>query len=197
MFIQPLALIVTIAGIAVPSQQDLTDLMLAVRFGKESTRPGAVAEVVAAGSEKVPLLLSWTRNPPGGVDRQQLYIGMADAFGELRTKQAIPFLIKNISFPRHVFRMPFWSSPAPVVEYWLPSVAALIKIGPEASEALIRASEEPMARNGDDWLAVVFAVAQIGDPRARDFLTSAAAKAKTKVERYWAEEGLKRLDGHR
>jgi len=195
MIVQALALVVTIAGIAVPFQQDLTDLILAVRFGKKSTRPDAVAEVVAAGSEKVPLLLSWTRNPPGGVDRRQLYLGMADVFGELRTKQAIPFLIENISLDQAFMLNPPWLKSAQAVKARLPCVAALIRIGPEASDALIRAAEEPMERS--DWLAVVFTVAQIGDPGARDFLTSAAAKAKTGVERARAEEGLKRLDERR
>jgi hypothetical protein len=44
------------------------------------------------------------------VDKHKLYIGLADAFGEMKTREAIPFLIKNISLQRWLdplFEPPF------------------------------------------------------------------------------------------
>jgi hypothetical protein len=147
--LRTVALIGTFASIAMASQQDRGDLMLADRFGSAITRPAAVAEVVAAGPDKVPILLAWTRNPPSGVDRHQLYIGMADAFGELRTKDAIPFLIKNIDLHREDWPGPVWLKSAEATKERLPCVAALIKIGPEASDALIRTSDKLLRVPGE------------------------------------------------
>src|ERR1700722_2581682 len=82
--------------------QGVRDEDLARMLADPSTRTDALASVAASGQSKEPLLLSWVLSPPVGVDSFELSIGLADAFGQLRTKEAIPFLIKNISIQRWI-----------------------------------------------------------------------------------------------
>src|SRR5271166_1492561 len=89
--------IALVVGCVVGSAQDLSNEKLAHLLANDSTRSSAVAEILASGNAKAPLLLEWTQKPPAQVDQHGLYIGLADAFGQLKTKEAIPFLIKNIS----------------------------------------------------------------------------------------------------
>ena len=140
----------------------------------------------------VPLLLSWTKNPPAQVDQHGLFVGLANAFAQLKAKEAIPFLIKNISLQRWILDMPVWLKTDKVIEERLPAVAALVQIGPDASKAVI---SEYLTIEPDDRLAAIFVVARIRDPEARGFLVSVLGRAN--MERYWAEEGLKRLDEQR
>jgi hypothetical protein len=173
--------------------QVISDQELPNRLANEATRRAAVDLIVASGMDKLPLLLSWTRNPPADINENELYVGLADAFGRLRAKEAIPFLIKNISIQRW-HDVNTWLKTPSVIEERLPAVAALIQIGPEASKALIRASWEAMV--AEDRLAAIFVISQVkGVPEARAFLSSALAEAS--LERYWAEEGLKRIDEQR
>lgn len=176
------------AGCAVPSSQDRGDQELARQLANASTRQSAVAKILASGSAKIVLLLSWTLKPPAQVDKYELYIGLADALGQLRAREAIPFLIDNIGLrrTREVDLAP-WLKTDQVIEWTFPAVAALIQIGPDASKALIRASRRPMV--AEHRIAVIFAVSRIRDvPEARTFLTQALGMAN--IERYWAEEGL-------
>ncbi len=98
------ALIIPIMlSVAVASAWNAGDRALARRLADPQTRESAVAEVVTLGNRKVPLLLSWTRKPPGGLnfmERWELDIGLADVFGQLKTEAAIPFLISHISMTR-------------------------------------------------------------------------------------------------
>jgi hypothetical protein len=167
--------------------QATDDATLAGLLADETTRQRGVDRIVAARNSVVPLLLSWTKSPPENVDQRQLFIGLADAFGQLRTKEAIPFLIKNISLQRWL-EMNIWLKTAKVIEERLPAVAALVRIGPDASRAIIN---EYQAIEPDDRLPAIFVVARIRDPEARGFLSSVLGRAN--LERYWAEEGLKRL----
>jgi hypothetical protein len=187
--------IAIVVGCAVGSAQDVNDKVLTRSLANDSTRPSAVAEVLASGNAKAPLLLEWTQKPPAEVDQYGLYIGLADAFGQLRTKEAIPFLIKNISRrrTRHVDFAPWLKAPE-VIKDTFPALAALIQIGPDASRALIRAFREPML--DEDRLASIFAISRIrGVPEARAFLTSVIGEANTELQ--YAEEGLKLSDGSR
>jgi hypothetical protein len=170
--------------------QSVSDQELARLLANASSRQAAVATITASGNAKLPLLLSWIRKTPSQVDENELYIGMADAFGELKSREAIPFLIKNISLSRYLTATN-WLKTASVLEDQLPAVRALIKIGPHASRALMRANTEPMF--AEDRLYSIFAISQIeGVPEARDFLSSASGLAN--VERYWASEALNRLE---
>jgi len=184
-------------GCGIMPAQGPGDKELARLLANASTRQSAVTSIVAGGSGKVPLLLSWARNPPTEVNENELYIGLADAFGQLQTKEAIPFLIKNIGLNRWN-DVNIWLKTAQVIEERLPAAAALTRIGPEASKALIRASWDGM--RPEDRLAAIFVVSRIastikdGDEE-RAFLHSAVGQAN--VERYWAENGLKLLDGRR
>jgi hypothetical protein len=171
--------------------QRTQDRRLARLLAHEGTRQGAIAEVSASGSNKVSLLLSWARNPPTGVDGYELSIGLADAFGKLKTREAIPFLIANISRRRvrYVDLSP-WLKTDEVIENTFPALAALVQIGPEASRALIRAARAPMPP--EDRLAAIFVVSRVeGVPEARDFLASALGYAN--LERDRAARGLKFL----
>lgn len=170
------------------SAHGATGQRLAQRLANEGTRKDAVEEIAAAGIRKVPALLSWTRTPPKRVSKHELYVGLADVFGRLRTKEAIPFLIVNINLQRSRLEIPPWLKVASVIEDSLPAVRALIQIGPEASRALINVP--PGHAKLEDRLAMIFVVSQIkGVPEAREFLAVMAGEAN--AERYWAEEGLK------
>jgi hypothetical protein len=76
------------------------DRALAVSLANDTTEEAAIASIVASGRGKVPLLLSWTKKPPPHVLECALDTGLADVFGRLRTKEAIPFLVKIISMYR-------------------------------------------------------------------------------------------------
>lgn len=184
--------IAVVMSCVIASAQDASDLELARLLANDSTRQSAVANIVASGGAKVPLLLSWTRTPPAQVDERGLHIGLADLFGQLKTKEAIPFLIKNISLPRS-HRVNIWLKTEEAIEAHFPAVAGLVGIGPAASQSVIRASWEPML--AEDRLAAIFVVARIQDPEGRGFLLSALAEAN--MSRSFAERGLKRLDGRR
>jgi hypothetical protein len=165
-------------------------------LSEESTRPKAIAQIVASKASNVPLLLSWTDKSPSGfgpLEEYHLKIGMAEAFGRLRTKGAIPFLIKNLSlnsFPA----TNVWTRPSEVILHRLPCVAALIQIGPEASRAVIEAyARGSLDANGR--YAAIFVVSRVpGVPEAREFLHSALGEAN--MQRIRAEEGLKFLEMH-
>lgn len=167
---------------------------LAHELAGDGTRENAVAKIVARGSSVVPLLLSWTRKPPADVNEHDLNVGLADAFGRLKTKEAIPFLIKNISMKRGALddTPNTWLKVPEVIERRLPAVVALIQIGPEASEAVMRASwQRPMV--DDAMLAAIFVVSRIPNvPGARRFLSSALSGAN--LQMFWAQEGIDFLD---
>jgi hypothetical protein len=166
-----------------------TDTELARRLADPKARSFATSEILHSGAARIPELLRLAEAPPASVNRTELFIALADIFGELRTKEAIPFLIQNISLARWV-RPNIWSKASQVVEGHLPAVGALIKIGPDACKALIEIDWN--LKTWEDNLAAIFVVSQIGDPAGRPLLVTAIARAN--LERYQAEEGLKRLD---
>ena len=172
-----------------------SDLELARLLASPDTRHRAVYEIVMSGHADLPALLALARDPPDEVDKSGLYVGLADVFGRLRAKDAIPFLIENISLQRFTPAAGnIWLKTDQVVQEMLPAVVALIRIGPEASRALIR--EPWKERPPDDHHAAVFVVAHIrGVAEARNFLISALDNGP--IERHWAEEGLRLLDENR
>jgi len=194
------ALIVTaiLAGFVAASAQPASDQELAIRLAHEGTRRSAVADIVAAGNRIVPLLMSWTQKPPSEVDKYDLYIGLADAFAEMKTRESIPFLIKNLSLRRTgiVDFAPWLKAPA-VIESTFPTAAALIAIGPGAADALMRAARGPMLP--EERTIAIFIITQMiyqhqSVPEARSFLSSAQGHAN--LELRWAQEGLKLIDEH-
>ncbi len=173
--------------------QNAHDSDLAKSLANPSTRQSAVDRIAACGDCYTALLLSWTRTPPAGVDPDELNLGLAQAFGELRTKQAIPFLIANISI--HSWHHPnIWLKAPEVVRYRLPAAAALIRIGPDASQALVRVSSGPMT--SEDRLATVFVISMIAagtnDRQAHAFLQISLGEAN--LQRQWAQRGLDMME---
>ena len=173
---------------------DAAEQSLAHELARDGSRRNAVDKIAARGSSLVPLLLLWTCNPPTDVNEHDLNVGLAEAFGRLKAKEAIPFLIKNITLKRGALddTPNTWLKVAEVIERRLPAVVALIQIGPEASEAVMRASwEKPMV--DDEMLAAIFVVSRIPNvPGARQFLASALGGAN--LRRFWAQEGIDFLD---
>ena len=166
------------------------DLTLARQLATESERQEAVEKIATSEPGRIPLLLSWTRTPPTSVQRTELFIGLANVFGRLRTTQAIPFLVANISLHKE-FEEPPWLKTAKVIQERLPAVGALVEIGPDASRAIIGRSWEHATT--EDRIAAVFVVSQItGVPEARGFLASVLGEAN--IEKYWAEKGLNLRD---
>lgn len=172
--------------------QDNGSQGLARLLANEDTRAGAITGILATGRARLPLLLSWTQKPPAEVDEYELDIGLAEVFGQLKAKEAVPFLVESIS-RRRTREVDFapWLKTDEVIEWTFPSAAALIQIGPDASRELIRAARGPM--RPADRLAAIFVISRIkGIPEAAPFLASAINQAN--AERYRAEEGLKLLD---
>jgi hypothetical protein len=171
------------------------DAELARLLAHAETQKQAIAQIVAARDSRVPELLSWTRNTPSGLNPLELHelnIGMAVAFGQLKTKEAIPFLIRNLTLNRFPITN-VWTRSAEVILDRLPAVAALIQIGPDASRAIIQTPWNEMSAH--DRLAAVFVVSRVaGVTEAREFLTSALGEANMLRER--AEEGLQFLESH-
>jgi HEAT repeat protein len=154
----------------------------------DGARESAVRSVVESRGKEVPLLLSWARKPPAGVDRAGLDIGLADVFGKLKTAEAIPFLIKNITMERWPPSPNTWMKTPEVIEGRMPAVAALVQIGPESAKALIRAGLD--GKTFEERLAAIFVVSQISNvPESMEFLASALGQAN--LQRHWAEDGLK------
>ena len=168
--------------------QASSDAELARLLADETTRQSGISRIVSSGSSMVPLLVAWTQEPPTHVDKHELFVGLADAFGQLKTREAIPFLVNNISLQRWR-ELNTWLKTAQVIEQRLPAAAALVRMGPDASKVVM---SEYHTFSAEDRLAAIFVVARIRDPAARAFLSAILGQAN--LERYWAEEGLKRLD---
>lgn len=171
--------------------QDVGGDDLARLLARDSTRQDAVNQIVASGRTSVPLLLSWARKPPTGVEKYDLYLGLAEVFGQLRARDAIPFLIKNITLQNWPPSSNTWMKTPEVIEQRMPAVAALIKIGPDASRAVLHT---PLAQlTPEERLAAIFVVSRVKQvPEAREFLISILGQAN--MERLWAEEGLRVLN---
>jgi hypothetical protein len=184
-------IIVMTAMALVATSQPLDDLELARMLSDGRTREAAVAKIVATGVTKVPVLLSWTRVPPTGVDRIELYVGVAEAFGALKAKEAVPFLITNISIQPWLSSPSVWLKTSDVVVDRLPAVRALIQIGPEAAKALMGAAWDRMGY--EDRLASLIVVSRVGEgPESREFITRALGEAN--LQRDWAQQALTILD---
>src|SRR5271157_3533938 len=69
-------------------ESDPDHLGLARRLALDWTRQAAVDEVAASADAMTPVLLSWTVNPPNGIMARFLDVGLADAFGRMKTEAA-------------------------------------------------------------------------------------------------------------
>ena len=91
-----------------------------------------------AEGKDLPLLLSWSRNPPPDINPFYLNLGLIQAFDKLRAKEAIPFLVQNLSADISGLREGnIWMKADAVVDARLPALHALVIMGPDASAALI------------------------------------------------------------
>lgn len=170
--------------------QNSSETELAQQLAGNSTREAAVASIAASANPNVSLLLWWARQPPPGIYAPGLYLGLAEVFGQLRTKEAIPFLIENISLQFWPPSANTWMKTSEVIQARMPAIDALIKIGPDASRMLMSRFSEHML--GDERLAAIFVVSRIsGVPEASEFLSAVLGQAN--MERYWAEQGLNHL----
>ena len=162
------------------------------------TLPADVAKLLATNKENIPLLLRWAEAPPVPLIDPELNLfqtELADIFGHLRTKEAIPFLTRNISLRRWPTIGSVWRMAPRAFVDQMPAVAALTEIGPDAFKALINAPYGPSTP--EDRLAAVFVVSRTASSaedkeRARQYLTGALAEANTL--RIRAEEGLRFLE---
>jgi hypothetical protein len=112
---------------------------------------------------------------------------MAVAFGLMRTREAIPFLINNIALESDPVGMAPWLKDAGTIERTFPCIAALIQMGPDASREAIRAAEGQLSP--EQRLAAIFVVSRVKNvPEAKAFLSSVIGDANQM--RHWAEDGL-------
>src|ERR1051325_10175485 len=106
-----------------PSNDELARLLAA-----PTSRDTAINALRNSASDRIPLLLSWTTATPRGlgISQEELYIGLADAFGALKVSSAIPFLIKYIGLTRSMARPSIWGKSEETIISDFPSVQALV-----------------------------------------------------------------------
>ena len=105
---------------------------------------------------------------------------------------ACTYLVKHIRSHRScgVSLAPWLKTPS-IIGSQLLAIGALVKIGPDASKALIVAF--PHMTEEEDRRAASFVISRVKDnPGARAFLASVADRANREGD--WAEEGITRLD---
>lgn len=154
--------------------------------GAADRQRAAAIDWIREHPESVGWLLRWTEVPPPGINRLDLDRGLIEAFGALRVEKGIPFLIRSISFGPPT---PVWGHTAGAIIAESPAIGALLRIGRPASAALMKAYSQPLTP--EDRLAIVFALAQLQDPSAKEFLVQARGQACEEV--YRAAQGLKLL----
>ena len=186
--------IATILACRVFGAPAIKDSDLAQMLANSETRQRAIGLVMAAPAAKLPVLIAWTQKPPAGVDEFNLRVGLMDALGELKSKQAIPFLVRNLSRQRaFVGAADIFMKTEESVESRIPAIAALIKIGPDSLPALYN---NYSTASLEDKLATIIVVSRIAatmkDPSGpRGFLITVLGEAN--MLRDWAEEGSRRL----
>lgn len=94
----------------------------------------AVQIIKSTGTKYVPFLLKWTKDPPkiDGALMGTHRVGLADAFGELRVKESIPFLLRYIDMNRELGHPMGMGDAESKYQEDLdnkPAMTALIKIG--------------------------------------------------------------------
>jgi hypothetical protein len=143
---------------------------------------------VDSGGKDLALLLSWSETPPPGVGRYQLNLGLIEAFGKLRAKESIPFLIRWMNLDSTGLSENIWMKSASLVESHLPVIDALIAIGPDASKALSDAWDKmpPVLQ-----IEALLIISRIADPGARDFLLSVHTTGDREAR--FVQEGLKAI----
>lgn len=172
---------------------------------REEDRQKAIDAIVASPKAVLPWLLEWSRcsrratreacdSPPPArvwVLRDNFYSAMAQIFGRLGVKEAVPFLVREIDVDTRFVR-PRGSLP---VDRGSPAIKALIEIGKEATPELLRRFAGLKACDdetcGLQRLAVVIALAGVADPRARPALMEASKRSGP--ERLVAVDGLRSL----
>lgn len=184
---------ITVVAISSPQAAlELSDEALAGALANENTRQSAVDQVAASNGKQVPLLLSWAQSPPAGVDAYGLDAGLADVFGRLRTKKAIPFLVSHITVFRSRAYIYYKERIISVdrtaqVESNMPAAAALIRIGREALAPLYKAYYEPTT--SDERCALLLVINRINDPDSLDFFRR--ARQLVDQERAFATDALR------
>ena len=156
-------------------------LALARGLANKNTRDATLRSLGSPAIDRVALLLKWAEAPPKGVDKKELYVGLAECFGRFRTVQAIPFLIDNIDLSSVDFGDTWMKTPE-VVEERMSAVRALVIIGKPAETQLIRAFWAPSTFA--QRYAILYTVARIGGPGAKGFLFK--AKNSAEIERQGA-----------
>jgi len=100
---------------------------------------------------------------------------MIEIFGRLRTKEALPFLVEHIAMDENAMATIWMKSPQSIAAS-VPGVQALLRIGPDATPALLRALEKlPYYKAGvpGDYkkrIAIVVTLAMMRDRRAKPAL---------------------------
>ena len=160
---------------------------LANRLANANSRSQAVKEAIASGNEVLPILLELSRRPPANLDKWELFVGIADAFGAMRAIEGTEFLVDNIGLRRHMLLEPWMKTPE-IMEERLPAAAALIRIGPKSLTPLMdryfRMEPEPRR-------ICLFVIGRIHDPTTRTFLESIITVANAELS--WAQKALATL----
>ena len=145
----------------------------AQRFATLLRDPGGDRAVVSRVRDDPKLLaafVSLLKNPPRSATERDLVINLARAAGQLRVAQAIPFLIEHITLePWLDHSANIWLKTDQSILSRLPCIKALVEIGPEAGQALMK---RPLASyGGGERLAVEFVVSRSRAVGAAEYLS--------------------------
>jgi hypothetical protein len=148
-----------------------------------------VSLVLDSRRERIPLLIELTTGSFPSVNNDDLQVGLADIFGELKVEESIPFLVSHLILRRY-YGADFapWMKTDDTVLRTFPCIQALVSIGGNASKALIK---EYRTRNkSEERSAAIFVVAHVpGVPEAIEFLKGVSNP--TVLERDFISSGLR------
>jgi hypothetical protein len=193
-----------------------TKLAKALCSHEPSERRAATDAVVADPGPVLPWLLAWAKcpiiqrsaeacrtGPPVGSRSEPwcMFEALTEIFGRLRTKEAIPYLVENISYDAFAIR-----KGDPLLHKGSLAIRALIQIGPDATPALLEAlpkwqgslsHRSPSTESANSVvnlhrLGILVALTHLEDPRARSALEQ-YVNAPDEEGRV-ARDGLARLE---
>lgn len=172
-------------------------LARALADADEGTRHAAIRSVVSSRQPTVRSLLTLARDPPaqfGLWEQARLAASLADIFGELRAREAIPFLVEKILIEDGPLTSPnIWTKPPEVIIERMPAVRALIRIGAPAAAAIMKGPEPCEFTSRMAGTLVVSRIAQTMRDPQEAVLFLQIRRNGAFMEAQMAEDGLKAL----
>lgn len=163
-----------------------------LRLLDRQTRKLAAEELKAGAEGAIPGLLDAVAglraNEADPFELREALVEISDICAEKKIAAAIPFLIDHILLDRYHTGF-VWMKSEETILARMPAMNALVRIGPVATDALMRSYLSQSS--SDHRLALVFVISRIGDVAAKRFLGDVIANAN--LEAHLAREALARI----